>query len=326
MKKIVVVSQDPILATLADRLLSPHFQTIVLGGMVSAIDSIYNDIPDLVIVDIVPKDDATVESINNLKDDPMFSQLPVLAVMGDCTEAVRWEDLSVDDYLRTADLERDLLSRVFLAVNRSARVVEISPLTRLPGNISINRQIEERLVRGEAFALAYADLDYFKPFNDKYGFSRGDDVIKITGRLIPNIVKSMQPRGSFAGHIGGDDFVFIMKTDLIEGACTEIIRAFDKIIPTFYDPEDRENGGVMSVTRQGTAMFFPFTSISIGVTNTSIRRFSHFGEVTGAASEMKHHAKKTKGSSFSVDKRTSSPEPAQSGKRRPREVRRAHRG
>jgi len=74
--------------------------------------------------------------------------------------------------------------------------VEINPLTRLPGNISINRQIEDRLQQSEVFAFAYADLDYFKPFNDKYGFSRGDEVIKITARLILNIVKSKQPQGA----------------------------------------------------------------------------------------------------------------------------------
>lgn len=314
MKKVVIVSQDPILATLADRLLSSHFRTIVLSGMVSAIDSIYNDIPDLVIVDIVHgDDDATVESINNLKDDPMFNQLPILAVMGDNTPIVRWEDLAIEDYLRQGDLDRDLVSRVSLAVSRSERVVEINPLTRLPGNISINRQIEDRLARGEVFAFAYADLDYFKPFNDKYGFSRGDEVIKITGRLILNIVKSTQPRGSFVGHIGGDDFVFIMEAELVERACREIIHAFDRIIPTLYDAEDREKSGVTSVTRQGTQMFFPFTSISIGVTNTCVRRFSHFGELTGAASEMKHQAKKTKGSSYSVDMRTDAPsDPVQS--------------
>ena len=73
MKKIVVVSQDPLLTNLADRLLSPYFRTIILAEMVSAIDSIYNDIPSLVIADIAPADDATVESINNLKEDPMFN-------------------------------------------------------------------------------------------------------------------------------------------------------------------------------------------------------------------------------------------------------------
>jgi diguanylate cyclase (GGDEF)-like protein len=307
MKTIVVVSQDPLLTNLADRLLSPHFRTIILGGMVSAIDSIYNDIPNLVIAEIAPGDDAIVESINNLKEDPMFNQLPILAVIGDRLPVARWEGLLVEDYLRKVDIERDLLSRVSLAVSRSERVVEINPLTRLPGNISINRQIEDRLGRGEVFAFAYADLDYFKPFNDKYGFSRGDEVIKITARLILNIVKSKQQQGSFIGHVGGDDFVFIMETGLIEVTCRDIIRAFDQIIPTLYDPEDREKGGVESVSRQGTAGFFPFIGISIGVTDTAVRSFSHFGELTGAASEMKHYAKKTKGSSYSMDKRTDLP-------------------
>jgi diguanylate cyclase (GGDEF)-like protein len=307
MKKIVVVSQDPLLTNLADRLLSPHFLTIILGGMVSAIDSIYTDIPNLVIVDIAPGDEATVESINTLKDDPMFNQLPILAVVGDRLPVAQWDELLIEDYLRKGDLERDLLSRVELAVSRSERVVEINPLTRLPGNISINRQIEDRLERGEAFAFAYADLDYFKPFNDKYGFSRGDEVIKVTARIILSVVKSKQPRGSFIGHVGGDDFVFLMETELIEAACRDIIRAFDQIIPTLYDPEDREKGGVESVSRQGTAGFFPFIGISIGVTDTAVRSFSHFGELTGAASEMKHVAKKMKGSYYSIDRRRGNP-------------------
>ncbi|MHB8770666.1 MAG: GGDEF domain-containing response regulator [Syntrophales bacterium] len=304
MKRIVVVSPDPLLTTLADRLLSPHFRTLVLGGMVSAVDSIYNDIPDLVIAEVAPGDGGMLESINTLKEDPMFNQLPILAVIGDRPPAVFWEGLLVEDYLLKADLERDLLARVRLALSRAERVVEINPLTRLPGNISINRQLEDRLVRGQVFAFAYADLDFFKPFNDKYGFSRGDEVIKVTGRLILNIVKSMQPRGSFIGHIGGDDFVFIMDAGLIEGACHEIIRAFDQIIPTLYDQVDREKGGVESVSRQGVAGFFPFIGISIGVTDTAGRGFSHFGELTGAASEMKHFAKKIKGSSYSIDRRT----------------------
>lgn len=306
MKTILIVSQDPLLTNLAERLLALRFRTIVLRGMVSAVDFIYNDIPTLVIAEIAPGDEATVEVINNLKEDPMFNQLPILAVIGD-QPPPQWEGLLVEDYLRKGDVERDLVSRVTLAVSRSERVVEISPLTRLPGNISINRQIEDRLTRGEVFSFAYADLDYFKPFNDKYGFSRGDEVIKITARLILNFVKNRQPRGSFVGHIGGDDFVFIMDSELVEEVCIDTIRAFDQIIPTLYDPEDRAREGIQSRDRQGTERFFPFVGLSIGVSGTAVRSFTHFGELTGAASEMKSFAKKTKGSSYSMDKRTTTP-------------------
>jgi diguanylate cyclase (GGDEF)-like protein len=92
-------------------------------------------------------------------------------------------------------------------------------LSRLPDNISINRQIQDRLDQRIPFALTYADLDHFKPFNDKYGFSRGDEVIKITGRLMLNIVRNKSIRNACIGHVGGDDFLCIMDPSLIEEAC-----------------------------------------------------------------------------------------------------------
>ena len=303
MKTVIVVSRDTVLTGLADRLLSPHFRTLIFSQIVSAVDSIYNNIPNLVIAEIVPDDASMVESLNNLKEDPMFKQIPVLAVLDDQAPVIQWERFWAEDYLRREDIERDLLTRVRLAMIRSERAVEINPLTRLPGNISINRQIEERLGRGESFAIAYADLDFFKPFNDKYGFGRGDEVIKIAARLILCSVMNWQPRESFIGHIGGDDFVFIMSETFMEESCKNIIQAFDRIVPTLYDPEDREKGGVESKDRQGAVRFFPFTGISIGVTGTCFRSFAHFGALIEAASEMKHYAKKTAGSSYSIDKR-----------------------
>jgi GGDEF domain-containing protein len=307
MKTILLVSTDQALIRAARRLLAPRFRIVVLGGMIAAVDAIYTDIPDLLIVDASGGNGALLEGVNNLKDDPLFSQLPVLLIFGDQPPVMRWEGLLAEDYLRRGDLERDLSARASLAVIRSARCVEINPLTRLPGNISINREITERLERDEIFALAYADLSDFKPFNDKYAFSRGDEVLRITGRLILSVVKSRQPLGGFVGHIGGDDFVFIMEAGRIEVACDEIIQAFDRIIPSLYDPGDRERGGIDSVDRRGTARFFPLITIAIGVAGTATRRFSHFGELTSAASEMKQFAKKARGSACRVDRRNNGP-------------------
>jgi diguanylate cyclase (GGDEF)-like protein len=307
MKTILVVSRDRVLAGLADRILAPHFQVQTFSQIVSAVDSVYNSIPNLIIAEIASGDDSMVETLNNLKEDPMFKQIPVLAVLGAGAPELEWESVLIEDYLRLADIEKDLLSRVRLAMVRSERSVEINPLTRLPGNISINRQLEERMARDEGFAIAYADLDSFKPFNDKYGFGRGDEVIKIAARLILGGVMNWQPRGSFVGHIGGDDFVFVMSEAFMEEACKSIIQAFDRIIPTLYDAEDRARGGIESRDRQGTVRFFPFVGISIGVTGTCYRRFAHFGALIEAASEMKHFAKRGTGSSYSMDKRTGSP-------------------
>jgi diguanylate cyclase (GGDEF)-like protein len=178
----------------------------------------------------------------------------------------------------------------------------VNPLTKLPGNISINRQIQGRLDSGEIFALAYADLDHFKPFNDYYGFTRGDEVIRIAGRLILNIVKNMQAQGSFIGHIGGDDFIFIMDLGLVEDAAKEIIDAFDRIIPTLYEPEDRERGYIETEDRQGIRRQFPFVALSIGITSNKQKHFIHFGEVTEVACEMKGQAKQVRGSCYMIDR------------------------
>ena len=226
MKTIILISHDMVLISIIEKILEGDYRIVVFRNMHSALDYIYNSIPNLMIVDMDPDDKPAVMALNNLKEDPIFNQLPVLALLSDA-EYPRslWESLLVEDFIRKPDVKKELMSRVGLAVIRSERVVEINPLTRLPGNTAINKQIQARLDDGQNFSLAYADLDHFKPFNDYYGFSRGDEVLRMAGRLITNTVKGKQPKGSFVGHIGGDDFVFIMDPDLVEGAAGEIIYA-----------------------------------------------------------------------------------------------------
>ena len=303
MNTIVVVSQYIILTNIIESVLKNLHKILVFSKIEPALDYIYNSMPDLMILAINMDDSFTINTLNNLKKDPMFNQLPVLAVLPDKFAVSRWDSFFAEDYIRRADLEREILARVNLCIIRSKRVVEINPLTRLPGNISINRQIQDRLDKGKDFALAYADLDYFKPFNDYYGFSRGDEVIKITARLILNIVKNKQPNNSFIGHIGGDDFIFIMDLDLMEETSQEIIDAFDEIIPTLYNPEDRMKNCIESIDRQNRVRTFPIMSISIGITDTETGEFSHYSEITERASEMKRYAKQFKGSCYQSNKR-----------------------
>jgi diguanylate cyclase (GGDEF)-like protein len=302
-KNVIIVSSDPVLINIADRTLKTRYNLIIFNSVQSALDYIYNSLPDLMIIDLTSYEPSTIDLTNNLKNDPMFNNLPVLAIFsGDISMKVLYS-ISIEDYLRMTEFEKDIAARVDLSIVRSERIVEINPLTRLPGNISINRQLQHRLDQQVSFGMAYADLDYFKPFNDQYGFSRGDEIIKITGRLILNIVKNTESKNSFVGHIGGDDFIFLMDVALIKKACQDIITAFDQIIPTFYDQEDRDRGCIQSLDRQGNMHSFDIITISIGVTDTQNRTFSHYGEITERASEMKKYAKQFRGSCFRFDRR-----------------------
>ncbi len=302
-KTVTLISSDVVVRSVADRILQTAYDVVTFSSIRSALDHIYYDVSNLLIIDIKAGDSHTVDVLNNLKNDPMFSQLPVLAILSDDFTLTQWDSLFVEDYIWASHMERELVTRGTLCITRSERTVEMNPLTRLPGNISITRQIQARLDEGTIFALAHADLDHFKPFNDKYGFGRGDEVIKITGRLILNIVKNRQHQNSFIGHIGGDDFIFMMDEQFIEDASQEIISAFDKIIPTFYNPDDRERGHIQSTDRQRNVQLFDIMSLSIGITTNHYETFLHYGEITERASEMKHYAKQFKGSCFRSDRR-----------------------
>jgi diguanylate cyclase (GGDEF)-like protein len=274
------------------------------------LDYIYNDAPALVVIEITKGDDSTVSFLSLLKEDPLFSRLPIIVVFDGDIDPRGWKHILFEDYIRKADAEIDILPRVNLGIMRFDRVVEINPLTRLPGNLSITRQIQRRLDNNDIFALAYADLDNFKPFNDRYGFGRGDELIKMTGRIILNVVKDTQSQGSFIGHIGGDDFVVIMKPDLIGKAAENIIERFDTLIAGFYDTADWDAGYIFAADRKGVWSKLPVTSISIGITDTERRTFSHHGELMQRASEMKGYAKKFAGSCYKMDQREKKTNPA----------------
>lgn len=304
LKTVVVISRDVVLTSIVDRILKDPYRVANFSNIQSSLDHIYSSIPDLMIIDIAKDDTFAITILNEMKSDPIFGRLPVLAIFEDQFVIPKWDYLLVDDYVRRSYLEADILLRVDLCIQRAERMVEVNPLTRLPGNIAIIKQIQRRLdSSNEVFALAYADLDYFKPYNDRYGFSRGDEVLKMIGRLILNTVKQKQAHGSFVGHIGGDDFVFIMDLEHIEETSGEIIDNFNKIIPTFYDPEDRARGFIESVDREGNKKTFPLIGISIGAAHNRFRKFSHYGEIAEVASEMKKYAKCAGGGCFKMDKR-----------------------
>jgi diguanylate cyclase (GGDEF)-like protein len=306
LKSVVLVTTDLVLRNRLEWLLADSCRVALFSSIESSLDYVYSSMPDLMIVESVGVNESRTKGIlNDLKNDPIFGQIPIMVVTEDEMASAKWHCSIADDYVRRSSLEAEARARVELCLQRSARFVEINPLTRLPGNIAILKQIQSRLDSGEVFAVAWVDLDDFKPFNDKYGFARGDEVLKMVGRLILNTVKEEQPANSFVGHIGGDDFVFIVKYETVGAICEKIIHNFDGIISIFYDEEDRVRGYIASTDRSGNSLFFPVMSVSIGVAHNKLIQFSLSVEITEIASEMKRYSKLTNGSCYKVDKRTS---------------------
>ena len=175
-----------------------------------------------------------------------------------------------------------------------------NPLTQLPGNVPINEHIDRLLESGTRFWACYVDLDHFKPFNDVYGYRRGDDVIQLTGNMLS---ERCDANRDFVGHIGGDDFMVLFQSEDWEMRCEGILADFEQNVQEFYSIEDRERGGYLSEDRQGKKVFYSLMSLSIGVIRVDPRQFYTHHQIATAAAESKRQAKKIHGNSLFLDRR-----------------------
>lgn len=179
-----------------------------------------------------------------------------------------------------------------------------NPLTKLPGNLMIEAEVDRRLKACEEVAVLYLDLDHFKAFNDKYGFEQGDRVIKLTADILKSICGENAPHNpNFTGHIGGDDFIVVTKTPTSEDLCQVICAEFDRRVKELYPSEDRERGFIISVDRQGNRQKFPLCSVSIALVDNETRTIADFLEISSVAAEVKKVAKNLPGSSYARDRR-----------------------
>ncbi|CCH47966.1 GGDEF domain-containing response regulator [Pseudodesulfovibrio piezophilus] len=270
-----------------------------------AIEYMFTEPPDLLIVDNRLKDISAQEVANLVKSENVYRQLPVVMCVDpvDVERPWNWNVIEVDDFLVRPFNPSEVRDRINLTLCRAMRALDANPLSKLPGNTSIIQRIQSLIETREDFALAYCDLDYFKSYNDKYGFSRGDEILMMAARLIVNTIRSYQGVLSFVGHVGGDDFVFILPPDKAEDACKRIIQSFDDIVPHFYDPEDRKNGNITSVDREGHTKVFPLMAVSIAVVVNTDGRIEHYGEVSSIAMGLKKKAKENPKSCYVFDQR-----------------------
>jgi diguanylate cyclase (GGDEF)-like protein len=180
-------------------------------------------------------------------------------------------------------------------------LIDMSPLTRLPGNLVIENTLKKRLGGGSLFAFCHFDIDNFKAFGDKYGYAMGSEVIKATAQIIGSSVAAYGAQDDLVGHIGGDDFVVVTTPDRYEKICCAVIETFDRVVPDFYSPEDRGQGFIMGKTRQGEEMAFPIMTISIGVVTNRCGKLIDPLQIGVLSAELKECAKSRPGSNYVVD-------------------------
>jgi diguanylate cyclase (GGDEF)-like protein len=266
---------------------------------------VYETPPALILIHESLLKGKALKFLKSFKADNLFSHIPVILIVNPEWEKnkINWDSYPVEDYITTSFRPEEILNRVALCVTRFHRALDPNPLTRLPGNTSILREIQSALDLNQKTAISYVDVDNFKAFNDRYGFARGDEALRMTARILSNAIHGLKDDTAFIGHIGGDDFVFITPSDKVDDACKRIIAGFDSIVPSLYEEEDKKRGTIHSKDRSGKKKNFPIMSISIAVVINENSRLKHYGEVSEIASQLKKQVKKKSGSNYMVDRR-----------------------
>ncbi|MEW6697050.1 MAG: EAL domain-containing protein [Bacillota bacterium] len=192
----------------------------------------------------------------------------------------------------------DTMTKIRMEVAKGA-----NPLTGLPGNLTIEREISNRLTEKSPFACIYIDLDNFKSYNDRYGFENGDRLILLAARLLTGTVRKFGNPLDFVGHIGGDDFVVLTHRDNAEEICKRYIRYFDRLVKNLYSSEDKTIGGFYGLDRQGQETWFPLVSVSMAIADCA----GHCSpeQLAETAAQLKHYAKSKFGSIYVRDRRRS---------------------
>jgi diguanylate cyclase (GGDEF)-like protein len=307
-EKILIADDDSdILDVIRISLETEGYQVIEAHDGKEAVEMIKKSTPDLLITDFKMPKMCGDEVCKILKEDILIQHMPIIMLTGkgEVTDKIHGINAGADDYIVKPFEPQELVARVKMILRRTARDLDANPLTKFPGNVSIINEIRNCIDSNELFAVCYVDLNKFKAFNDKYGFEKGDEVIKNTARIL---ISSVQEKGTpqdFIGHIGGDDFVVITVPSKVDELCKKIIADFNAMVPELYNKEDLKKGYVMGKDRQKKMRKIPPLSISIGVVTNEKRKINHVGEVSELGAELKEYAKSLPGSNYVKERRDS---------------------
>jgi CheY-like chemotaxis protein len=296
--RILIAEDDPhIREVLQMQLELNGFDVVEACDGLEAVELAERVRPDVMLLDVMmPRMDG-YEALQRLRASYTTRFIPIIMLTAKNTreDTMSGFRAGANDYIVKPFDASELLLRVNNQLRWSRQQREANPLTGLPGNLSINEETARRLDSGAPFALLQVDIDYFKAYNDYYGYPRGDEAIQTLSRILVEAA-SRHGEGNFVGHIGGDDFVLLATPEHAEPIGQEIIDGFNAAVPGLYDRVDRERGYVEVIGRRHDVERFPLMSLTIALVSTDHAQISHLAQLTDIAQELKAHGKGIPGS------------------------------
>jgi PleD family two-component response regulator len=276
-----------------DILESAGHEVALAADGVTALASIQQREPDLLVLDLVMPGMSGFEVCRAVKRNPFTARIPVLMLtaQGDVDHKVAGFEAGADDYLAKPFDPRELRARVVALLRIVRREGDRNPTSGLPGGTAIEEEITRRAQQNEAFAVCYIDLDNFKPFADTFGFTAADTVIREMGAAVRAAVQAVGTPKDFVGHIGGDDFIVVTVAQRAEAIARETASRFVEVAAHAVGEDAVRRGHFMGIDRDGRAREFPIARLSVAILLVQPDRFTSIGQIGSLAADVKRRAK-----------------------------------
>ncbi|HEX6750563.1 MAG TPA: response regulator [Longimicrobium sp.] len=287
MSRILFAEDDDALRRMTTQVLASagHEVHDVADGT-AALDELRQRLPDLVVLDYRMGDPDGFEVCRRIKRDPATAHVPVLILTAQrgIEDRLGGFDAGADDYLAKPFDPRELLARVGALLRLAQRGRDRNPTTGLPGGEAIYQELERRREVGEPFTVAYFDLDYFKPFSDRFGFAVADSAIREAAAALTTVGRGRPD--VFLGHVGGDDFVLLCPPEDALRLAEDARRRFDVGLKRHLPADTASSGTYRGLDRDGEEREFPLTRFSAAIVRIDPARWpsvEHLGEIVAEA-------------------------------------------
>ncbi|MFN3967050.1 MAG: response regulator, partial [Endomicrobiia bacterium] len=301
--KILIADDDiEIQELLTFTLQKEGYEVITASDGEEAIKKTIEEKPDLVILDVILPRLSGYEVCEKLRENPSTSLIPIIMLtsLTHAKDRIAGIKLGADEYLSKPFEPYELVARIEGLLRRLKKDISVNPLTGLQGIVAIEEEIKTHLSSGEEFAIFYLDIDNFSAYNEKYGFEKGNNLIKSLSNIIRHSVKAIEKEKGFIGHILGDDFVLVVSPYNIEELAEKIIELFSAEIIEHYDEEVRKEGFFNLVDKEGKLKKVPIATLSIGIGIIIPWKYKHPLEVIEYAKHLWKIAKTKQENSYVI--------------------------
>ncbi len=305
---ILLIDSDPASQQdLADPLIKNDYLVSHARGAREGMEKIYESCPDVILLARKLPDMDGLLFCAELKNDLVLRHIPLILI--DFEPLLEGElaarESGADDYLHKPVSTGELDGRIRQILRQGTMGFNCHPVTGLPGYDAVYHKVQETLEKGRPFAICFLDIHEFRHFNQRYGYARGDELLRKISRGVVEVLQSGSRYLDFFGHLGADDFVLVTDPNRAEALCSKIVERFEQSVPGFYEPSDLEKGYILTRCRNGKETSHKRIFLSIAIITHEAGRPAHVARIVEQGSELLTLAKKEKKSLWVKERRRS---------------------